>query len=366
MHATLAIVKLLAQQGATVALEPDQEVLFVQRHAIPITCPAPDGGPCGDADGGTTCAPGSDAGVCGATDAVTLVVQPKFDLDNGAAVILTVTPSPPAITLGAANTFDGLDADTAPTVIPIYHDVPDESLCDDGSQIGCDFRNLEVTPPDAHLPLPPLADGAPTTSDGGPSAQWIGPYAITVLSARTSADLGAWLDADSFTYTQSDLDELGTYLDLGWTAVAIQVSSAQTYASEYELAPVALTYAASAIQVPMIGSASYTVYLADDGRDDLTDAHVAFADRRYTLGAPFLGKDVITGTPGPPLVAFRVAGDPTARDTVTETVDRSVKPDDCPKPQPICGCGCQVGGGAPLPGPPLAFAALFLVLRRRR
>lgn len=389
------------------AIDPEQEVLFVERTNWPIglDCsapPAPDAGPsddagtpdagvpdagtddagAGDGDGGTPDAGPSCATIYG--DAITMVVQPRFFAGEGGShfALLMVTPAAPVVELAAANTFDRLRAGTVAIETTTTTYVEDSSLgyqCHDpafsGGGCGGSSYSDYPSPQDPVWPTDARPPGDET------ELQTVGPYDVATLAATDTAALAAWLDTNGFEYGSADLEAVRPYMELGWRVIAVRVHQ-ETAVDSGALQPLSFTYPGSEMRLPLGisrqaggGQLVLSVYIAAAGRYDLPEAYVPYAKRTSLGGTAFLTRNDLFAdlSRGPDLdpIATRVPGDPQFHQENLREIEVRIPSSHCPPrdrdEDPIC--GCRTGGPRGLPddlGMLLLFGLCVALLRRRR
>lgn len=381
------------------AIDPEQEVLFVQRSNWPVgsDCSQPPDADAGAEDAGTSDA-GADAGAEGpdagtpdagpppcATlygDAITMVVQPRFYAGEGGShfALLMVTPSAPVVELAASDIFDRLRAATAPIVTTKTVYIEDSRLgyqCDDPKSGGggCNSSYSEQPPwqdPGEQTDARPPGDGS--------ELQTVGPYDVATLAATNTEDLASWLDLNGFAYNTDDLQAVSPYLLLGWRVIAVRVHQDEAVDAG-ALQPLSFTYPGTEMRLPLGisrqpggGQLVLSVYVAADGRYDVPEANVPYAKPSALGGGSFLTRndlfaDLSRGADRDP-VATRVSGDPTFHQENIKTTEIRIPSSQCPSSRdddPVC--GCRTGGPrgtAETLGLLLMAGACVLLLRRRR
>lgn len=383
------------------AIDPEQEVLFVERTNWPIglDCtqpPEPDAGPpdagvpdAGVPDAGVDDAGMGDAGMppCSTVygDAITMVVQPRFYAGEGGArfALLMATPVAPVVELAATDTFDRLRIGTAPVLTTTTTYVEDSSLgyqCEDPKFGGGGCNGSTSQYPPAQDPVWPT-DARPPGDET--ELQNIGPYEVAVLAAADTAALAAWLDANGFMYGSADLEAVRPYIELGWRVVAVRVHQDSAVDSG-ALEPLSFTYPGTEMRLPLGisrqsagGQLVLSVYIAAAGRYDVPEAYVPFAKRTSLGGGAFLTRndlfaDLSRGADQDPIAA-RVAGDPQFHQENLEEIEVRIPSSDCPSrnrnddDESICGCRTgRPGGLADDLGMLLLFGLCVVLLRRRR
>ena len=416
---TLVLARVLADAHAPAPTLSDEAILVLKRHDIRISngCTfggsdagpgdagdAGDAGADGPADAGTDApgdggidAPGDggidagDAGDAGTVgdpceyipgDAITLVMQPHFSqLTTGARfALLMVTPGPPVIETTSRYVFASLADVTKPVIHEIEKEVPDPEVgrvCRRYTGAGC--GGAPVLSEDPSWTPPPIGgDGGVGTFDGGYSLDTVGPYQVLRAQPATTDELTTWLSSLDYRVMPEDVAAVAPYIAKGYTVVALRVALDDT--ADGQLAPIALTWAGSTIQLPAaIGSPGgqfpTTVYIAADRRYDLPGADVPFAYRVGYDDAEFLTRneymfDPTTASEDP--IAIEVALSPEKREIIEQVVEVRVPVED----ESECGCGqTNQGDGCLLcnaPGAPrtdwgvLLLAIVITLLPRRR
>ncbi len=385
-----AICREVVKRGSPPPLiEPQQPVLLLLRHDVVVgqICEPPaDGADAGAAgDAGTDAGPPSDAAVPDAGiadggapdagpgtecqprygDAVTMVVQPRFTLQEGGSrfALLMVTPRPPVVEAAAPDLFLRLAEATYPEVVTNTVYVEDEALgyqCQDPkwnqSSQGCagGYGGGGGSGWDDDWSDPSTASDASPPGDGA-VIQTVGSYEVAVLAVTDVSGFTAWLDANDYAWDAADLDALAPYLAMGWTVIAIKISGDQAV-QHGGLEPLAFTWEGSELRVP-VGVSRYpeggqtllSIFVAADGRYDVPGATVGFAQPTSSGGGSFLTRNEYFADLSAPAaadpVATRVAGDPQHRDSVTVTEEVHIPSSKCPggvDRESLC--GCRTGG----------------------
>lgn len=388
-------------------IEPEQPVLIIKRsqnidqNCDPLTDagPAPadagqgDAGPgdAGPGDAGPGDAGPADAGCAPIEgDAITMVVQPRFQIgaDGAAFALLMVTPSPPAIQLADPSLFRQLALATAPRPVVVPNYIEDESLgyqCNDpkwssDSGGGCGGGSWDVGP-GYQFPDPTSVD-LPEPDDAV-LVDTLGAYQIARLTLTDAGELASWLDSYGYQYGQADLDAIAPYIADGWTVVAVRVITDASLDGGLE--PLSLTWAGTEIRLPLAVSRQpapaeewLTVYVAAEGRYDFPGGTVSYAQPSRTAGTTFLTRtelwaDLSLGPEADP-IASAVEGNPSHRDTVEVTQDIRIPSSKCPSRAGATGGGaigcCRTSSGSDLPdsallGTLLLGLAVWVSGRRR-
>jgi len=366
-------------------LGSSQEVLFIRRSDVHIGCPdaapawpdaappAPDAAAAPDAGGGLPDAAMTDAAPPDAgpdclgdpVSAITMVVQPRFAVSGGGArfAVLLVTPANPLVETEDHELFATLSQLTAPDIQVHEIRVEDPALgtqC--GSDAGCSFDFGDPGP---------SWDPPPVDGTGTPAIETVGPYEVARAQPADPDALRAWLDSLGYAYLNEDVAAVAPYLTVGYTVLAVRIDADTVLDGGLE--PLALTWAGNQIRVPVglaVGgeqpSQALTVYIAAEGRYDLPDADVGFAEYTSWGTARFLTRnDVVIDLTQPVVadpIAARVLGDPTYQATIV--VPQMVR-------VPVSDCG-DIGccGVARRSTPPVGFlvlvGAVVAITRRRR
>ena len=406
------------------AITPDQEILVIKRSGVPVGCevpvpaadaggpgdagppPAGDGGappPAGDAgaprDGGAAdagapadgAAP-ADAGSCQPRtgDTITWVVQPRFSVgpDGSRFALLMVTPRVPVVEVAPASTFEDLARATAPLVTVEERYGEDASLgyqCEDPKYGGggCGYSTTSGGT-GAWVPPDPSGDGAADAGnlDDYIPVQTVGSYQVVVLDATDADELDAWLTGADYAHGREDIDALRPYLELGWTVVAVRVSTQASFRAG-GLEPLSFTFEGTDLRLPLGvarqpagGQALLKIYVAAEGRYEVPGAALSFAgwtpdaDRTF-LTASTLEADLSLPADQDPVLA-RAAADAPFQDEFTKVREIRIPSSQCPRGgdddggDGACDCGVGATGSTQLGSALMAIACAAVVLRRRR
>jgi MYXO-CTERM domain-containing protein len=373
---------------------PKQSVLLVKYDdAVIASCPEP--GDAGVADAGSPDAAASVAASLDAAifvdantddasptdpsceeirgEAITMVVQPQFHINEGGArfALLMVTPSWPIVTTADQEIFRDLAIATAPEVWVQEKYVEDVALgyqCKDPQyKSGCGGGysaggggNWE----------PPPSDYEPGDPDI-PMIDTIGAYEVARLQVGDTDELATWLGDFGYLYSDQDLLAASPYIDQGWTVVAVRIR--HDFSISGGLSPLAFSWAGSELRLPTgislappPAESDLTVYVSADRRYDFPASQVSYAKPTGMGGSTFLTRsnmwvDLSQGADADP-VAFESTG--ITQETVTVEQVVRIPSSDCPDDDDE-GCGCSVKG-APGVGTLLVVLACLVGLRRRR
>lgn len=359
---------------------PEQPVLFVLRHDVPIGNECP-----GETDAGPPWAE-TDAGACEdrTGDAITMTVQPRFrtGAEGAEFALLMATPRTPIVTLADPDTFVNLAYATAPRVLIETTYVEDEALgyqCQDPkwnqSQGGCASGGGGT---DWQPPTPPgVVPGWDAGTSDNVDVQLVGDYQVAVLGVDDRAAFAMWLNANDYAYDDADLDALQPYIDLGWTVVVVKIA-ADAEVEDGALAPLSFTYEGSEIRLPMGlsrqtggGAAHISVFISADGRYDIPGAYVPFA--QWIAGGSFLTRsnywaELDQPASADPIAVRDASNQQTREEEIVEEIVR-IPSSKCPggrDDELDCGCGMSGGRGAAGTFGLAALCAAALWPRRRR
>lgn len=190
------------------------------------------------------------------TERVQIALDADSDLAEAALVVPTPTPATAA--LGDADAFDALAEVSAPKREEVSVWWPEWGSGDDG-----------------------VAGAAP---GGAPAVDvfqevTLGPLEVASIGSADLDGLLTWLDERGYALSGRLADAMGTYVDEGWSFVAIKLSP-EGEALDGEIPPVDLTFASDELVYPMRLSAAADVaqkvrtYVVADGRRDRTDGGV--------------------------------------------------------------------------------------------
>lgn len=400
-----AICRIVEEAGSPPpVMVPAQSVLLIKYDdAVIAACPEPGDAGTSDAgiDGGggvtdaavsfaTTLDAGpftdantSDAGDLGPDceeirgEAITMVVQPKFHINEGGArfALLMVTPSWPIVSTADTEIFRDLAIATAPEVLVQEKYVEDEALgyqCKDPQyqNSGCGGSGWDTGGGGWE---PPPSDYEPGDPDA-PMIDTIGAYEVVRLQVGDTDELAAWLGEFDYLYSDQDLLAASPYIDQGWTVVAVRIR--HDFSISGGLDPLAFSWAGSELrlptgisQTPPPAETDLTVYVSADRRYDFPASQVSYAQPSGMGGQSFLTRsnmwvDLSQGAEADP-VAFQNSG--TTQESVT--VERVVRipSSECPfddeEEEGCCGCSVEKAPGM---GTLLILLACAIGLRRRK
>lgn len=183
-----------------------------------------------------------------------IVMQLALSADTGDTGLVVPTPSPAEVSLADAALFDDLVEAIVPEVI-----------------VEWDWWG--------RFDLGEGSAGAPGGGAGDPvilSEVQLGPIQATTLAADDTAGLQRWLDEQGYALPEAVSDQLGPYVDEGWSFVALKLSSDEPLTGELD--PIRFTFASDELVYPMRMSAAATtpqsvrLYLPGEHRSIVTDA----------------------------------------------------------------------------------------------
>lgn len=179
-----------------------------------------------------------------------IVMQLDMRSDAGETGLVVPTPNPATVTAGDAAIFEALDT----AIQPVR--VVEQDWWGPGIGFG-------------------TAGGAP--GDGAPEvlAQvQLGPIEATTLAASDADGLSLWLQENGYELAPAVTDELGPYVELGWSFVALKLTGELPF--DGELDPIRFTFDSDELVYPMRmsraaeNSQTVRLWVLDDHRATVT------------------------------------------------------------------------------------------------
>lgn len=203
-----------------------------------------------------------------------ILMQLDMRADTGETGLVVPTPTPAKVTSGDAATFAALEAQLVPETVVEW------DWWGGGISLGAGAA--------------PEAGGAPTVLD----RVQLGPIEATTLAASDATGLTTWLDANGYALSPALEAELGPYVDMGWSFVALKLTSTADF--DGALDPIRFSFATDSLVYPLRMShaadspQTVRLYVLGDHRATITGTDGALAITPVTSWAGKATDPVLT------------------------------------------------------------------------
>ncbi|MEP6478645.1 MAG: DUF2330 domain-containing protein [Rhodoglobus sp.] len=194
-----------------------------------------------------------------------ILMQLDMRGDTGETGLVVPTPTPAKVTSGDASTFVALEAQLVPETVVEW------DWWGGGISLGAGAA--------------PEGGGAPTVLD----RVQLGPIEATTLAAADATGLTTWLDENGYALSPALEAELGPYVDMGWSFVALKLTSTADF--DGALDPIRFSFASDSLVYPLrMSHAAKTaqtvrLYVLGDHRTTITGTDGALAITPVTFWA---------------------------------------------------------------------------------